>query len=156
MQQDELIGRNVALYRGDKSQKAVADAMRARGWKWSQATVWSIEKGERPLRLAEADDLGRILDVQPYRFMSSEPDARLLTAVDKLDVAGKAVADAVYSFMAARNNLDYERETISAGPESQLVGKYAGYRADELAELVVDDVVQKGIAEWERVTNPDW
>jgi len=40
--------------------------MRSRGFKWSQATVWSIEKGERPLRLGEAlavtEILGRPLD----------------------------------------------------------------------------------------------
>ncbi|KJL46235.1 hypothetical protein RS84_02862 [Microbacterium hydrocarbonoxydans] len=44
------------------SQKDLASAMRDRGWKWSQATVWSIEKGERPLRLAEAVDVAWVLD----------------------------------------------------------------------------------------------
>jgi hypothetical protein len=61
MNADERIGRNLVTRRGDRSQKDVADAMRARGWKWSQATVWAIEKGERPLRLAEADDLADVL-----------------------------------------------------------------------------------------------
>ncbi len=38
--------------------------MRSRGWKWSQATMWSVERGERPLRLTEAKDLVAILGCQ--------------------------------------------------------------------------------------------
>ena len=60
---DEQIGRNLVRLRGDISQKDLADKMRDFGWKWSQATVWSIEKGERPLRLTEAIDLAGILAV---------------------------------------------------------------------------------------------
>jgi hypothetical protein len=37
--------------------------MRGLGYKWSQATVWSVEKGDRPLKLAEADSLSRVLKV---------------------------------------------------------------------------------------------
>lgn len=46
--------------RGKSSQKELADWMRQRGFKWSQATVWSIEKGERPLRLSEAEAVADI------------------------------------------------------------------------------------------------
>jgi len=60
-EQDRQIGRTMAILRGDKTQQAVADEMRKRGWRWSQATVWSVEKGERPLRLAEAEDLAAVL-----------------------------------------------------------------------------------------------
>ena len=45
------------------TQQAMANAMRERGWKWSQATVWSVDTGERPLRLAEAKDLAEVLGV---------------------------------------------------------------------------------------------
>ena len=58
---DQRIGQNLARLRGSLSQKDLADLMRERGWKWSQATVWSVERGDRPLRLAEAEDLARIL-----------------------------------------------------------------------------------------------
>ena len=47
--------------------------MRERGWRWAQATVWNVEKGERPLRLAEAEDLASILGVGLYAFTASEP-----------------------------------------------------------------------------------
>lgn len=35
--------------------------MRMRGHKWSQATVWAVEKGERGVRLAESADLAEVL-----------------------------------------------------------------------------------------------
>jgi transcriptional regulator with XRE-family HTH domain len=59
---DEQIGRNLASARGELSQKDLASKMRERGFKWSQATVWSIEKGERPLRLSEAQEVADILN----------------------------------------------------------------------------------------------
>lgn len=61
--EDKTIGKNVARLRGDRSQQLVADEMRSRGYDWSQATVWSVEKGRRPLRFAEAAQLADILDV---------------------------------------------------------------------------------------------
>ncbi|UIN30913.1 hypothetical protein [Microbacterium binotii] len=60
MADDEQIGRNLVAMRGKSSQKELADWMRQRGFKWSQATVWSVEKGERPLRLSEAEAVSDI------------------------------------------------------------------------------------------------
>lgn len=42
------------------SQQDVAAIMRTRGYKWSQATVWSVESGERPLRYTESLELAEI------------------------------------------------------------------------------------------------
>ncbi|MBT1001177.1 helix-turn-helix domain-containing protein [Paenarthrobacter sp. DKR-5] len=66
---DEFLGQVLALKRGEMSQQALAEAMRARGWKWSQATVWSVEKGERPLRISEGIDLAAILGVSIEDFL---------------------------------------------------------------------------------------
>lgn len=68
---DEQIGQNITRLRGDNSQQWVADRMRERGWKWAQATVWNLEKGERPLRLAEAEDLAEILRTEISRILES-------------------------------------------------------------------------------------
>jgi hypothetical protein len=57
---DTAIGENLTRLRGETTQQEVADAMRMAGYKWSQATVWAVEKGDRPLRLAEAADLAKI------------------------------------------------------------------------------------------------
>ena len=69
---DEHIGQAVASLRHPRTQQSVADAMRDRGHKWSQATMWSIEKGERPLRLTEALDLAEVLDATVDDLLSSE------------------------------------------------------------------------------------
>lgn len=70
--EDKSIGENVARLRGDRSQQLVADEMRSRGYDWSQATVWSVEKGRRPLRFAEAAQLADILDVTVTDLLPEE------------------------------------------------------------------------------------
>lgn len=45
--------------------------MRARGHKWTQATVWNIERGERPLRLNEATALVEVLELQSVQSISA-------------------------------------------------------------------------------------
>lgn len=63
-ERDTHIGKNLAAHRGVRSQTELARAMRNRGWKWSQSTVWAIEKGDRPIKLAEAVDLADELRVR--------------------------------------------------------------------------------------------
>lgn len=75
-ERDVLVGQALGALRGDRAQSAIADEMRQRGWKWSQATVWSVEKGERPLRLLEAGDLADILGVQIEDFFGDRAAAR--------------------------------------------------------------------------------
>jgi transcriptional regulator with XRE-family HTH domain len=60
-ERDGLFGAALTVLRGGRSQKALADDMRLKGHKWSQATVWSVEKGERRLLLSEAEDLASVL-----------------------------------------------------------------------------------------------
>lgn len=62
-QTEEQIGADVATARerAGLSQKELAAAMTDRGFKWAQATVSQIEKGERPLRLSEADHLAELI-----------------------------------------------------------------------------------------------
>lgn len=68
---DQRIGANVARYREamNASQTQVSMFMRSMGFKWTQTTVWSIEKGERPLRLAEAEHLARYLSKHPMDLL---------------------------------------------------------------------------------------
>lgn len=85
------------------SQQALADRMRERGWKWSQATVWAVEKGERPLRLAEAMDLAQILGMSDLRQFGSTPRAHeLMNAWRKLEDASHALVDASRDYEVAR------------------------------------------------------
>ena len=86
-EQDIQIGLNVAVARSSHpnhgqpmTQQALAAGMRERGHKWSQATVWSVEKGDRPLRLAEADSLAQMLEV-PLVALLDPNGAEALTPV---------------------------------------------------------------------------
>ncbi len=65
---DKRIGQNVGILRGEMSQQSLADAMRRKGHKWSQSTVWSVEQGDRPVRLAEAEDLAQIFNTSLGEF----------------------------------------------------------------------------------------
>jgi septal ring factor EnvC (AmiA/AmiB activator) len=76
---DRDVGRMVAQLRGDRTQQAVADAMRKRGWPWSQATVWSVEKGERPLKLREAAVLALVLGTSVEALIQIEAELVLLS-----------------------------------------------------------------------------
>ncbi|WP_143516368.1 helix-turn-helix domain-containing protein [Pseudoscardovia radai] len=56
------------------SRDALADAMRRRGNDWTRSTVWSIERGERSIKLREAEDLHNILDMTFGSAVSGEKD----------------------------------------------------------------------------------
>ena len=60
---DEQNGADVTAARGrvGLSQKELAARMSELGFAWPQATVSQIEKGERPLRLSEADHLAELI-----------------------------------------------------------------------------------------------
>ena len=108
---DRMVGENVARLRGDMTQQALADAMRERGWKWSQATVWSGEKGERPLRLLEAEDLSQVLSCAVSDFTSKGKE--LQVEMDVRAAAGDVsrsydlLKEAVKSLEGDRGELAY-------------------------------------------------
>jgi transcriptional regulator with XRE-family HTH domain len=95
---DKQIGYNLQQFRGDLTQQELADRMKDKGWKWSQSTVWAIEKGERPLRLAEALDLDEVFGFPISKILGSpERDASgWVAAVQRLRS----------DFESARSDLD--------------------------------------------------
>lgn len=97
-ERDEDIGRNLAQLRGDRTQQEIAEAMRSMGYKWSQATVWSVEKGERPLRLSEAMDVARVLDVDISDLFSTEQESVFRSALREMGQARKRLEEAAASY----------------------------------------------------------
>lgn len=63
---DARIGARVERLRTARglSQSALAREMAQRGWKWQQATVWTVENGRRSMRLAEAVGLAEVLEAR--------------------------------------------------------------------------------------------
>ena len=102
---NQQIGRNLQKLRGERSQQRVADYMRDCKHKWSQSTVWSVEKGDRPLRLTEAKDLAAFLEVQLGDLLDLTEediaDQKIRRAVDelnwKLETAISAYGDYLFS-----------------------------------------------------------
>lgn len=125
---DKVIGRVVALLRLNRTQQEVADAMRERGWRWSQATVWAVEKGDRPLRLAEARDLAEILQVPLIRLLEP-PDAPIAhlersvatnresvaVATRKVEVANHELANAHRRLFESERRLADVQERLRRG-----------------------------------------
>lgn len=118
--------------------------MRALGHKWSQATVWSIEKGDRPLRLAEAMDLANLLRITMSQLLdaaSGEREAvwslRSHTAEFNdhiLDLAQsvEAVLLLATRFRAA---LDFSREDLTPDRYADFVAVFNTFLAKAVNEL---------------------
>lgn len=76
---DHDIGAALAALRSavDLSQQDIADGMREHGFRWAQPTVHSVEQGRRPLRLAEAVALARLLHVELGALVTTRHDVPL-------------------------------------------------------------------------------
>ncbi|MFB2596588.1 helix-turn-helix domain-containing protein [Herbiconiux sp. P17] len=90
---DSDIGQNLLTLRGARTQKEIADRMRELGWKWSQATVWAIEKGERSVKLAEAHDLAELLDVDVSDLMLDPGELSLDHAKSEIEETQSRLID---------------------------------------------------------------
>jgi hypothetical protein len=102
---DEQIGMNLVRFRADRSQQSLADAMRERGWKWSQATVWSVETGERPLRLSEATDLAEVLGILLPLLLAHPEEARVHESMHQCRQAHAALELAATAYLEATAQL---------------------------------------------------
>jgi hypothetical protein len=114
---DVLTGGNLAEIRDDRSQQWVADAMRERGWKWSQATVWSVEKGERPLKLWEAEDLADILEVSVSRLTAMPLPAAIRSRMDACASLEQQLQQNTADFLAAQASLRHKMKLATRAGE---------------------------------------
>jgi len=88
------------------SQAALAAAMREYGWKWSQPTVAAIEKGERGLKLAEAEALVAILRLENVEELLDRPiDTLIFNARERMTREGEAIMAAARRFYDAQLSL---------------------------------------------------
>lgn len=96
------------------TQQEVATAMRERGWKWAQATVWSIEKGERPLRLAEAEELSTIVGTSSSNFARPEPLNVVQTNLRRAAVVRGQILESVKAYDAALTELAVSADDVGS------------------------------------------
>lgn len=109
-ERDAQVGQNLARHRGIRSQQSLAVQMRDRGWKWSQATVWSVEKGERPLKFLEAVDLAEILEIHPWDLLQEANVAAVTRAVADRTRSVKAWAERAGDALV---HLEQERRALA-------------------------------------------
>lgn len=139
---DERIGRNLAALRNGTSQAALAALMRDEGWKWSQPTVAAIEKGERGLKLAEAETLVSILGLQHMEELLERPkDDVIKAAVGRIERSLDGVIDAVLEFFDAQHLMARvlddvaDRHGLDETPDSD--NKFTRYLASD-PQVVLD------------------
>lgn len=128
------IGQIVQEWRGERSQQAIADEMRDRGHRWSQATVWSVEKGDRPLKLTEAADLADICEKHVVDLTRDLASARLREAWRESGIHLGLMENHLEAFLRAQ---DQVRMLLEEGE----------YGADlvEMAEAVLRVDLIKGV-----------
>lgn len=139
-ERDKEIGETLIVLRGERSQKEVATLMKNRGWKWSQATVWSVEQGERALRLGEAVDLASIFGVSVIHLTGTSRLARVVTRQKDVGLKFAVLRDALLAYRDAQYRLAIAADAaVRAGDELP----FAGMPVEELIRANLEDVVQK-------------
>lgn len=120
---DAAIGENLTRLRGEATQQEVAAAMRLAGYKWSQATVWAVEKGDRPLRLAEAADLAKIFNKDIASLVMLPVEAALnehigeafRSASESMDAIRRATEQFLRDKESIRAALEFATQAIANG-----------------------------------------
>jgi transcriptional regulator with XRE-family HTH domain len=120
---DQKIAANVREYRENRglSQDELAQRMTDRGFGFSQATIWKIERGQRPVKASEAAALADALDILSLSFLLADPEsgrheARLDTLHRHCGAAYQAVKDAASTYLELQVNLAFAvREARDAG-----------------------------------------
>jgi predicted transcriptional regulator len=141
---DVKIGRNVIQLRGSRSQKDLAAEMTSQGWKWAQATVWAVEQGTRPLRLAEAETLANIFDVNVADLLGTDKSA-LSRHIHQAVTARAELEERVAEYEQAREDLAWmaDQTAPSNSREAEIVSTVARTNAGQ----VVSEALQ---AHWKR------
>jgi hypothetical protein len=123
--------------------------MRERGWKWSQATVWSVEKGERPLRLSEATDLAEVLGILMPVLLAVPEEARVHESMHQCRQAHATLEAATTGYLEAAAHLQValdqaQRAGVQLGDSTREGGGWL--------ESGPEEVAREARAAWERAS----
>lgn len=140
--EQQQIGMNVAALREGESlsQEALADAMRLCGHRWTQATVWSIEKGKRAIKLTEALDLADILGTDVASLVLSEPETAVKRAMREVHVAEGAMSQGLRAYDEAH------RALVDAVQAARRLG--AQGRDMNVAAVMAERTVETAVRDW--------
>jgi len=148
---DRTIGANVAILRGDRTQKSIADSMQSRGLKWSQTTVWEVESGKRSLKAKEAKALADVLNVPVQRLFGETGVTQTRIVIErgirKLRTLETAAAEALeqYAFSRTQAYLLAEEtltELAESGVDHDEVLSILAKHLKRLASKSLEDVLE--------------
>jgi transcriptional regulator with XRE-family HTH domain len=120
---DQNIAANLRTYRdaGNISQDELAQRMADRGFGFSQATVWKIESGQRPVRASELIALADSLGIMSATSLTYKPDATRHRV--RLEQANRNAQHAYETLReAAAGYLEAQVELVVAAREAQDAG----------------------------------
>lgn len=116
------IGRNLAHYRGDMSQRELANKVREYGPRWTHLTVASVEKGERPLRADEVVVLLDLLRIPSFKaLIAREETTQLSSILESCKKALFGVRRESTFLIRAREALQGELDRTQAGQPDELL-----------------------------------
>ena len=102
------------------SQANLGAAMAERGHKWSQATVWAVESGKRPMRMAEAIDLAEILEIPVDSFAVQDEYGKAMFALGaetaRVHLSGLAIGNAVLEYEDRQEKLRRLLDEVPSPP----------------------------------------
>jgi transcriptional regulator with XRE-family HTH domain len=110
---DQNIAANLRTYReaGGVSQEELAQRMADLGFGFSQATIWKIERGQRPVRASELVALADSLGIMSATSLTRQPDAARHQV--QLDQANRTAQHAYQALKkAAADYLDAQVELV--------------------------------------------
>ena len=141
---DQNIAANLRTYReaGSISQDELAQRMADRGFGFSQATIWKIERGQRPVRASELVALADSLGVMLVTRLTDKPDVARHQV--RLDQANRKAHHAYQTLKeAAADYLDAQVELVVAAREAQ----DAGFTVTELHTSWLDTPPEEAVIE---------
>lgn len=140
---DERIGKNLARYRGDMSQRELANRVRDAGMKWTHLTVASVERGERPLRAAESVLLMQILGIPSFdALLSNEDSTRLRMLMSRTE------QDMLLTRSAMIRLMQHQQELMAEIKRIETESDYSELDEDVVVEIRNFDKTAKEFAEW--------
>jgi transcriptional regulator with XRE-family HTH domain len=160
---DQNIAASVRAYReaAGISQEELAQRMSDRGFGFSQATIWKIESGQRPVKASELAALADSLDVLTPMDLTSEPgiagheallgqlNGKAFDAYETLKKAAAAYIEAqldlVFAARAAHEDgvtvTELHTSWLSTPPEEAVIqARIETYQDETQAERVSDEV----------------
>ncbi|MFJ3027971.1 hypothetical protein ACIPEQ_03935 [Curtobacterium sp. NPDC087080] len=86
--------------------------MRQCGFRWFQATVWTIERAERPLRVGEAQVAAQAMGRPFFNFAADDGAADIEAAMRECSQAAQVIDAALTRFEEARFDLAFQEKKL--------------------------------------------